>query len=207
MSPVRPPVGDGPDAVLAACASALQESRAGVDESTRSGLLAIGVSSPGPVDPWRGVIVDPPNLGPDFHSIPIAAVLSKELALPVFLDRDTNVAALGEMAFGAARGCTDFLYLTVSTGFGGAIVADGRLIHGPDGMAGEVGHMQVELDGPLCGCGGVGHVEALCSGRALARDAAAAAPGRRSPFLAGRAAAKAPAALDARDVAEGAAAG
>ena len=186
---------------------ALRESRDGVDASTRSALLAIAVSSPGPVDPWRGVIMDPPNLGPAFHAVPIAAFLSKELALPVFLDRDTNVAALGEMAFGAARGCADFLYLTVSTGFGGAIVTDGRLILGPDGMAGEVGHMQVELDGPLCGCGGVGHVEALCSGRALARDAAAAAPGRRSPFLAGRAAAKAPAALDARDVAEGAAAG
>jgi glucokinase len=178
-----------------------------VDAATRSALLAIAVSSPGPVDPWRGVIANPPNLGPDFHEIPVAEFLSKELDLPVFLDRDTNVAALGEMAYGAARGCADFIYITVSTGFGGAIVTEGRLMLGPDGTAGEVGHLQVELDGPLCGCGGVGHVEALCSGRALARDAAAATPVGRSPFLASRAAAKAPATLDARDVADGAAAG
>ena len=94
------------------------------------------------------------------------------------------------MAYGAARGCDDFLYLTVSTGFGGSIVTRGELLLGPDGTAGELGHLQVERDGPLCGCGGSGHVEALCSGRAIARDAKTALETGRSPFLTARAAQK-----------------
>ena len=106
------------------------------------------------------MVVEPPNLGPDFRDIPLAAALAARSDLPAFLDRDTNVAALGERAFGAARGCDDFIYLTVSTGIGGAIVTGGELLHGPDGLAGELGHVPVELDGPRCGCGGIGHVEA-----------------------------------------------
>ena len=168
--------------------------------------LAIGISSPGPINPWTGVIVSPPNLGPAFHGVPIAAELEERLGLPAWLERDTNVAALAEMAFGAARGCEDFLYLTVSTGFGGAIVTRGRLLLGPDGTAGELGHLQVEPEGPMCGCGGSGHVEAICSGRALARDGQAALVAGRSAFLARRATDK-NGPVDAHDVADGELAG
>ena len=134
----------------------------------------VGERSPGSASrprarrPVDGVVVSPPNLGPDFHDIPLAAAIEAALGLPAFLDRDTNVAALGEQEFGAARGDNDFIYLTVSTGVGGAIVTGGELLHGPDGMAGELGHVPIELDGPPCGCGGVGHVEAISAG-ALAR--------------------------------------
>ena len=93
--------------------------------------MGIGISSPGPFDPWRGVVLETPNMGPDFVDVPITASLGDAFGLPAFLDRDTNVAALGEMAFGAARGCADFIYLTVSTGVGGAIVSEGRIFHGP----------------------------------------------------------------------------
>ena len=125
--------------------------------------------------------------------------------LPAFLDRDTNVAALGEHAFGAARGIDDFIYLTVSTGVGGAIVTKGRILHGPDGLAGELGHVPVSLDGPTCTCGGIGHVEAYASGAALARDARALVAAGRSPFLASRVWALGPGReLAAKDVAEGA---
>jgi glucokinase len=140
--------------------------------------------------------------------VPIAAELGKALGMPAFLDRDTNVAALGERAFGAARGFDDFIYLTVSTGVGGAIITGGGILHGPDGLAGELGHVPVELDGPRCGCGGIGHVEAIASGVALAREARAILASGDSEFLATRAAAlEEGQELTAKDVADGAVAG
>lgn len=203
------PSAEGPEAVIQACIATLAAAHAEAPKVIDADLVGIGVSSPGPINPWTGVIVSPPNLGPLFHDIPIAARLEAALHLPVYLERDTNVAALGEQAFGAARDVEDFLYVTVSTGVGGAIVSDGRLVHGPDGTAGELGHVSIELDGPRCGCGGTGHLEAISSGVALARDARDAVARGTSPFLAARAAASpdGPAGLDARAVAEGEAAG
>ena len=199
------PSEQGPEAVIQACIATLAAARADAPEGIDADLAGVGVSSPGPVNPWTGVIVSPPNLGEQFHDIPIAARLEAALGLPVYLERDTNVAALGEQAFGAARNVQDFLYLTVSTGVGGAIVADGHLVLGPDGTAGELGHVSIELDGPPCGCGGRGHLEAISSGVALARDARDAVVRGTSPFLAARAAASpdGPDGLGARDVAEG----
>jgi len=196
------PVDEGAAAILAACAGSLGEALAASPADVARSVAAIGISSPGPIDPWRGVVVDSPNLGADFHGFPLAERLEELLGLAAYLERDTNVAALAEQAYGAARETPDFLYLTVSTGFGGSIVSRGELILGPDGMAGELGHVQVELDGPRCSCGGIGHVEATSSGRALAREAAAAAATKRSTFLVDRLARKG-APLDARDVAEG----
>jgi len=144
-------------------------------------------------------------MGPGFNDVPIAAELGARLGLPVYLDRDTNVAALGEMAFGAARDCEDFIYLTVSTGVGGAIVIEGRILHGPDGTAGELGHTPVSMEGQ-CGCGAVGCLEAFIGGAAMARTARQAVADGQSPFLAARAARAAQKGIDAieaRDVAEG----
>jgi glucokinase len=117
------------------------------------------------------------------------------------------VAALAEMAFGAARGSRDFLYLTISTGVGGSIVIDGQIYGGPDGVAGELGHIPVAIEGPICGCGGVGHVEAFASGTGIARIAGAAIDREEAPALAEKARAIAPRVLEARDVAEVADAG
>lgn len=154
------------------------------------------------------MILEPPNLGPEFRDIAIADALAEAEGLPAFLDRDTNVAALGERAFGAARGCDDFIYLTVSTGVGGSIVTGGKILHGPDGLAGELGHVPVGLDGPRCGCGGVGHVEAYAAGVSLAREARALVAADASPFLADRARLHGSAdELSAKDVAEGSLAG
>jgi len=149
----------GPDAMVAAAADAARQARADAPADVTAALAGIGISSPGPVNPHTGVIVEPPNLGPQFRDIPIAAELSASERLPAFLDRDTNVAALGERAFGAARDVDDFIYLTVSTGIGDAIVAGGRLLHGPDGFAGELGHVVVDMKGPRCGWGRIGHAE------------------------------------------------
>jgi glucokinase len=106
------------------------------------------------------------------------------------------------MAFGAARDCEDFIYLTVSTGVGGAIVIEGRIMHGPDGTAGELGHTPVSMDGQ-CGCGAVGCLEAFIGGAAMTRTARRAMADGQSPFLAALAAQKGIDAIEARDVAEG----
>jgi glucokinase len=196
------PVAEGPAAILRACVKALTEARDGAPADLREALVGVGISSPGPVDPWRGVVLQTPNMGEGFHDVPIAAELGAAMRLPAFLDRDANVAALGEMAFGAARGCSDFIYLTISTGVGGSIVSEGRIFHGPDGTAGELGHTPVAMDG-LCGCGAVGHLEAFLGGAAMARTARQAVAEGLSPFLAALAEYRGIDSIDARDIAEG----
>ncbi len=163
---------DGVAAVLDRIARAAAEVR---DDAAADGLpppIGVAVSSPGPLDPWRGIVRAPPNLA-GWHDVPITTHLSDALDLPTFLERDTNVAVLAEWRYGAARGASDAIYITVSTGIGGGVISDGRPLIGADGTAGEVGHHVIELDGPVCGCGGIGHVEAIASGTAIARDAQA----------------------------------
>ena len=183
----------GPDGSILARAEALSRTERGpaavldtaeeLLRAVRAPAIGIGISAIGPVDPVAGVIVDPPNAHPSFRDVPIASELASRLGLPAFLDRDTNVALLGERAFGAARGVADVVYLTVSTGIGGAILAGGVLLHGADGMAGELGHLLVELDGPPCGCGARGHLEALACGAGIAREARASIEAGASPML------------------------
>jgi glucokinase len=195
-------VAQGPAAILRACVEALTAARDGAPREIREAIVGVGISSPGPVDPWRGIVLQTPNMGPDFNEVPISAEVGRALDLPAFLDRDANVAALGEMAFGAARGCLDFIYLTVSTGVGGSIVSEGRIFHGPDGTAGELGHTPVAMDG-LCGCGAVGHLEAFLGGAAMARTARQAVAEGRSPFLTALAKNDGVDSIDAKDIAEG----
>jgi len=163
---------DGVEAVLARICDVAAAVR---DDAAAQGLptpAGAGISSPGPLDPWRGVILAPPNLA-GWRNVPIAARVGEALGMPVYLERDTNVAVMAEWRYGAARGTRNAIYITVSTGVGGGVIIDGRPLLGADGTAGEVGHITVELDGPRCGCGGIGHVEAIASGTALARDARA----------------------------------
>jgi glucokinase len=131
--------------------------------------VGVGISSPGPLDPWRGLVVAPPNLA-NWRDVPLADRVEQAIGLPTFLERDTNVAAMAEWRHGAAQGVDDMVYITVSTGIGGGIVLGGESLIGKDGTAGEVGHVTVELDGPLCGDGMPGHVEGIASGTAIARD-------------------------------------
>jgi glucokinase len=202
------PSEQGPEAVVDACRGVAHKAREGAPQDVARAIAGIGISSPGPVDPVRGLVVEPPNLGPQFRDIALADALGAAENLPAFLDRDTNVAALGEHEFGAAQGFHDFIYLTVSTGIGGAIVTGGEILHGPDGFAGELGHVVVDLDGPRCGCGGVGHVEAIAAGISLARDARALVAADRSPYLTEQARVLGgPQELSAKEVAEGALAG
>jgi glucokinase len=201
---VTTPRESGAEAIYRACADLLNGIVADLPDSVRRRLMAIGISSMGPVDPRRGLVVDPPNV-PALHDAPLAAEMSARVGLPAYLERDTNVAALAEHSFGAARDCSNFLYITVSSGLGGAIFHDGRLFLGPDGTAGELGHVAlIPSAGPLCGCGGVGHLEGIASGSGLARQGQDEVAAGRSAFLAERAAT---AALTGKDVAEGEVAG
>ena len=145
--------------------------------------VGVGISSPGPLDPWRGVVVAPPNLA-GWHDVPLVDAVEAAIGLPTFLERDTQVAVMAEWRHGAGRGADTVIYVTVSTGIGGGIVIDGRLLRGRDGTAGEIGHLTVELDGPICGDGAPGHAEAIGSGTAIAREGRALLASGRAPGLA-----------------------
>jgi glucokinase len=158
---------EGPTAVLGRIVDTIREVTEGADWRQVRG---IGVGAPGPLDPWQGVICEAPNL-PGWHNVPLKAHLEAEFGVPVCVGNDANLAALGEHRFGAGQGVNDLIYITISTGIGGGIIAGGRLLLGADGLAGEVGHMILKPDGPLCGCGNRGCLEALAAGPAIARDA------------------------------------
>ena len=136
-------------------------------------IKAIGVGSPGPLDPFRGVVRSASNL-PGWLDVPLRAILEEEFSLPVHLGNDANVAALAERLFGGGKGLDNLIYLTISTGIGGGIIADGKLLLGAEGLAAEVGHMVLEPEGPRCTCGQLGCLQALASGIAIAREAAGA---------------------------------
>jgi glucokinase len=124
------------------------------------------IGAPGPIDSKKGVLVNPPNLL-GWKDVPLAAILGEALGSPVEVENDANVAGLGEFYQGAGRGSRTMIYITWSTGVGGALILDGQLFRGAHGSAGEVGHMVLDPDGPLDACGQRGCVEAFCGGRAL----------------------------------------
>jgi glucokinase len=129
-----------------------------------------GVCCPGPLDRSAGVVLAPPNM-PGWDRVPLVDRLQAALGLPVVLDNDANAAGLGEYAYGAGRGAGSLVYFTVSTGIGGAVILAGQLWRGLGDAAGEFGHITVLPDGPRCGCGSRGCLEALASGPAIARAA------------------------------------
>ncbi|MDE0425371.1 MAG: ROK family protein [Candidatus Poribacteria bacterium] len=139
----------------------------------RTTISAIGVSCGGPLDTKTGIVYSPPNL-PGWDALPLKAKLESEFQIPVTIENDANASALAEYRFGGGRGYNAVLYMTMSTGIGGGIVLDGQVYHGANDSAGEVGHQILLPDGPLCGCGKRGCLEALCSGPAIARRAQAA---------------------------------
>jgi glucokinase len=133
-------------------------------------VSAIGVCSPGPLDPKTGVVINPPNL-PCWRQFPLADSLVKTFGIPVAVDNDANAAALAETLWGAASGYRNVFYGTIGTGIGTGIVLDARIYEGTTGAAGEGGHMGIDMNGPTCSCGKRGCIEALASGPAIARRA------------------------------------
>ena len=134
-------------------------------------IKGVGVACPGPLDYVHGVVYGSPNL--QWDDVHVREGMQSRLAFPVYLDKDTNMAAQGELSFGQAVDCQNFIYITVSTGIGGSLVLNGEVYHGHLGGAGEIGHMVADPRGPLCGCGQRGCLEAMASGTAIARKAQA----------------------------------
>jgi len=131
-------------------------------------VLAIGVAAASPVDPYRGIVIDAPNI-PGWVNLPLRQYIEDRFHVPVALGNDANLAALAEWKFGSGKGHRNMIYITVSTGIGGGVILDNQLLLGERGMAGELGHITVLPDGPLCGCGQRGHLEAVASGPSIAR--------------------------------------
>jgi glucokinase len=131
--------------------------------------VSMGVGVAGQVDRERGVILGAPNLAQGLVNLEIGKLLSQRFGIPVAIGNDVEVAALGELHFGNGRDVPDFVYVSVGTGVGGAIVRNGQIERGATGTAGEIGHTIVQYDGRFCGCGGRGHLEAYASRTAVTR--------------------------------------
>jgi glucokinase len=131
-------------------------------------IAAITVAAPGPLDPFEGIIFDAPNI-PGWNNLPLKKLIQDYFKVPVAIGNDANLAAMGEWRFGAGVGHHHLVYITVSTGIGGGVIIDDQLLLGAYGFAAELGHITVIPDGPLCGCGKRGHLEAVSSGPAIAR--------------------------------------
>jgi glucokinase len=130
------------------------------------GVQGIGICAPGPLDPKTGIILNPPNV-PCWRNFPLAKEIENTYHLPVKLDNDANAAALAETLWGAAHGYRYVFYATVGTGIGTGIVLDGHVYHGNTGSAGEGGHVSIDYQGPVCGCGKRGCIEILAAGPAI----------------------------------------
>ncbi len=159
---------EGSDAVIGRMVGTLCEltAKRGYDASD---VRAIGIGCPGPLDQSAGMVLDAPNLM--WRNVAVAGPMAHATGRPVFLENDANVAALAENRMGAGRGARHMMYVTVSTGIGSGLILDGKLHVGATGAAGELGHVTMVADGPLCGCGNRGCLESLASGTAIARRA------------------------------------
>ncbi len=135
-------------------------------QSKKVKIKAIGIGAPGPILYEKGIVVEAPNL-PGWKRVHLKEILEKEFKVPVFVDNDANCAALAEAWFGAGKFVKHFIYMTVSTGIGGGIIINKRLYRGAIGSAGEFGHMVIDSKGYRCGCGIIGHLEALASGTTI----------------------------------------
>jgi glucokinase len=163
------PATKGHEAVIQ---SILDSAHAALEQAgvTISEISVVGIGAPGISNPEAGILFTSPNL-PGWRNVLLRDIIQNKLGKKAFLINDANAAALGEFYFGAAKGARNFIYITLSTGIGGGIVIDGKIYTGAIGTAGEVGHMTIDDDGPICNCGNKGCWETLASGTALAREA------------------------------------
>ena len=152
------------DDVVASIAKVAAEARQG------RAVNAAGVCAPGPLDATRGIAQATPTID-GFRDYPLRDRIEQALHLPTFLNHDGHAAAFGEYLYGAGQGVQNMVYVTISTGIGGGAIVEGRLQRGRNGMAGHVGHMTVQPDGPICNCGNKGCWEAVAAGPAFAAAA------------------------------------
>ena len=137
----------------------------------KDGLVGIGMCAPGPLNPRRGIVLNPPNL-PGWRNVPLARLVEERFGVNAVVENDANAAGLAEVLFGAAAGYRNVFYITVSTGIGTGVIIDRKIYHGKNGVAGEGGHVSIDYKSPfVCGCGTRGCIEALASGPSMVRRA------------------------------------
>lgn len=158
-----------PSAVIDRIVKCLTEaaSEAGI---TPDQLRAVGIGAPGPVVRDEGVVTVAVNL--DWHNVPLKTELESRLGVPVVVENDVRVAVLAEHVAGAGRGTRSMVGIWPGTGIGGGVIVNGEIVNGANNAAGEIGHITIKAGGPLCACGGRGHLEALASRSAISREIA-----------------------------------
>ena len=136
-------------------------------KTDKNSIEGIGFGFPGQIDCDAGIVRVSPNI-PGWINVPIAQIIEKEFEIPTKVDNDVRCAALGELAFGAGKGCKNLVCITVGTGIGSGLIINGKLVRGADNAAGEIGHIKLQMhDGPICGCGDSGCLEAFASGPSI----------------------------------------
>ena len=177
------PAEAGGPAILTAIVDAIDQALAEADLE-RTDIAGMAIGSPGPLDPEAGVILFSSNL--NVKDWPLAPDLSREIGRPCLLRNDVRVGGYGEFRLGAGRGYKDVLVAFVGTGIGGCYIVDGKMVEGATGNAGEIGHIVVKANGPMCGCGRRGCLEALSSRSAIARRVGKAAKKGEASVLAAK---------------------
>lgn len=157
------------DYVISSIITNIKELKA-IENGSRNEVIAIGIGSPGIIDIKRGIVLTSPNFK-DWKKVRLKTIIENEFNLPVILDNDANAAAYGEKWKGVGRKVDSMVCLTMGTGIGGGIILNREVWHGSDGMAGEIGHMTVNPDGPLCNCGNTGCLEVYSSATGMVRSA------------------------------------
>ena len=158
-----------PDVIIKLIVHAVQSI---IDQSgvPKEKIIGIGLASPGPLDPNRGIILSPPNI-PGLTNVPIRDILEQAIGMKVIVEKDANVMALAELWYGAAQGLSNIIYVDADIGIGSGIIFNRIIYQGFPYGAGEIGHGTIELDGPKCNCGNYGCLEAVASGMAIVRRA------------------------------------
>jgi glucokinase len=160
---------EGPQAVMNRIFSSIEEVLS-QNNLSLSQLSAISIAAAGIIDIKNGVITEAPNLS-GWHDIPLKSIVEEKFKLTTFLINDADAAALGEHRFGAGKGLSNLILLTLGTGVGGGIIINSGLYLGSSGSAAEIGHMIIDVNGPKCQCGNNGCLEAFVSGSAIAAEA------------------------------------
>ncbi|HSM36763.1 MAG TPA: ROK family protein [Longimicrobiales bacterium] len=158
----------GPKHVVDSIVALIADAIDAVEEAgaARSDVAGVGIGSPGPLDRSTGTVIETPNLG--WRNFPLRDLISNRVDLPATLDNDANCATYGEWWLGAGRNVDTLVGLTLGTGIGGGIVLNGKLYHGVNDAAGELGHTTIDSTGRKCKCGNYGCLEAYASGPAIA---------------------------------------
>jgi glucokinase len=142
-----------------------------IDRVMTPEISAIGICSPGPLNPKTGVVINPPNL-PGWHDVPLSRQVEEKYGVRCRVENDANAAGLAEALLGAGRGHASVFYVTISTGIGAGIILDGKIYHGKNGFAAEGGHVTIDYrSDAVCNCGSRGCIEALASGTAMTEHA------------------------------------